>query len=471
MMARIFGHYVSLEMFFLWVVEFSLSFLVLYVLLLPAITPGVPAPIVPGTLPGLPFALVDLVAANKALVLAFAIGITSIALGLYRPEICCETHRLMVNTVVAGLFATPVILATGWLLEVGTPPFAILSTLWPVKLVLAWIAMLLVTRLVFGAAVRLNLFARPIVIVGSDDAVADTRQAIGSLGRGFFRVAGVLRVEPAREDAPPLVLPPELLARRVWGIVVTAAARARFGAAALQQASGRGIRVFGDLEFRERELRRVDLDALDPSWLLSARGVGCSRLEGMVRRGCDILISAAFLVACLPLMALTALLIRLDSPGPVLYRQERVGLYGRPFTLLKFRSMFTDAEARGPIWAATKDSRVTRVGAFIRLTRIDELPQFVNVLRGEMGFIGPRPERPHFIEQLAPAIPRYHDRAYVKPGITGWAQVNFRYGASIEDARTKLSYDLYYVKHRSLILDVMILFATVRVILFQEGAR
>jgi lipopolysaccharide/colanic/teichoic acid biosynthesis glycosyltransferase len=155
----------------------------------------------------------------------------------------------------------------------------------------------------------------------------------------------------------------------------------------------------------------------------------------------------------------------------MLYRQERVGLHGRPFTVLKFRSMRTDAEACGPVWAMQRDPRVTRIGSFIRLTRIDELPQLINVLRGEMSFIGPRPERPHFVAQLERALPFYRDRAQVKPGLTGWAQVNYPYGASVEDARAKLSYDLYYVKHRSLLLDLQILVATVRVVLFQRGAR
>jgi lipopolysaccharide/colanic/teichoic acid biosynthesis glycosyltransferase len=146
-------------------------------------------------------------------------------------------------------------------------------------------------------------------------------------------------------------------------------------------------------------------------------------------------------------------------------------LFGQSFTLLKFRSMRTDAEAGGPVWAAQRDPRITRVGAFIRRTRIDELPQLLNVLRGEMRLVGPRPERPHFVKQLEAAIPFYADRAYVKPGLTGWAQINYPYGASIEDGRMKLSYDLYYVKHRSLLLDMLILLSTVRVILFQEGAR
>ncbi len=162
----------------------------------------------------------------------------------------------------------------------------------------------------------------------------------------------------------------------------------------------------------------------------------------------------------------------MDSPGPVLYRQQRVGLHGEPFTLLKFRSMTNDAEQGGnPLWASQQDPRITRVGSLIRPMRIDELPQLINVLRGEMSMIGPRPERPHFVEQLARVIPLYGERSYVKPGITGWAQVNYPYGASVEDARQKLSYDLYYVKNRSLLLDLLILLATVRVILFREGAR
>ena len=155
----------------------------------------------------------------------------------------------------------------------------------------------------------------------------------------------------------------------------------------------------------------------------------------------------------------------------MLYRQERLGLGGRPFTLLKFRSMRMDAEQAGPAWAASRDPRVTRIGLYLRKTRIDELPQLLNILRGEMSFIGPRPERPHFVSQLTAAIPHYELRCHVKPGLTGWAQVNYPYGASVEDARMKLSYDLYYVRNRSLLLDLLILVATVRVILFQEGAR
>jgi exopolysaccharide biosynthesis polyprenyl glycosylphosphotransferase len=216
----------------------------------------------------------------------------------------------------------------------------------------------------------------------------------------------------------------------------------------------------------------VDLDSLTVPTLLFADGFANARLSNAAKRVLDTAVALLLLLLTLPLMIMTAVLVRLDSPGPVLYRQTRVGLHGETFTLLKFRSMAIDAEAGGaPRWATQQDPRITRVGNIIRPMRIDELPQLINVLRGEMSLIGPRPERPQFVDELARIIPFYRERAYVKPGITGWAQVNFPYGASVEDAVQKLSYDLYYVKNRSLLLDLLILLATIRVILFREGAR
>jgi exopolysaccharide biosynthesis polyprenyl glycosylphosphotransferase len=195
-------------------------------------------------------------------------------------------------------------------------------------------------------------------------------------------------------------------------------------------------------------------------------------LGKLSKRCFDIGFALALLLFTLPLMAATALLIVLDSKGPVFYKQERVGLNGRPFSVIKFRSMHTDAEKDGaPQWAARRDARVTRVGALIRKLRIDELPQLLNVLRGEMSLVGPRPERPCFVDEFTKQIPFYAERHCVKPGITGWAQVNYPYGASLEDARNKLAYDLYYVKNRGLFLDLIVVFQTVRVILFADGAR
>ncbi len=201
-------------------------------------------------------------------------------------------------------------------------------------------------------------------------------------------------------------------------------------------------------------------------WAITA-----GRWSATERRGRDLIAGSALLVLTLPVTVVAAGLIKLDSPGPVFYRQTRVGRHGKTFTLLKFRSMRVDAEREGPRWASVGDPRVTRVGRFLRLTRIDELPQLLNVLRGDMSLIGPRPERPHFVDQLAEVVPDYQSRHEIPPGITGWAQVNYPYGASVEDARHKLTYDLYYLRHRSRGLDFRILLRTVRVVLFGIGAR
>ena len=189
------------------------------------------------------------------------------------------------------------------------------------------------------------------------------------------------------------------------------------------------------------------------------------------RRTLDVIGSLLLLAFALPLLLLVAVLIKVDSTGPVLYRQSRVGLHGRIFTMLKFRSMRVDAEVAGPCWATDRDPRMTRIGAFIRATRLDEVPQLLNVLRGDMSLVGPRPERPHFVQQLAAIIPRYHERTHVLPGITGWAQINYPYGASVEDARAKLAFDLFYINNRALLLDLRILLRTIPVVLFRIGAR
>jgi sugar transferase (PEP-CTERM system associated) len=224
--------------------------------------------------------------------------------------------------------------------------------------------------------------------------------------------------------------------------------------------------------FFERENGHLQLDSMNASWMILAEGFHQGMLRDTVKRLFDLVVSGAMLAVTLPLMALTGLLIKLESPGPVLYRQERVGQGGRPFTILKFRSMCVDAEKDGkPRWAGQNDSRVTLVGRFIRRTRIDELPQIFNVFFGDMSFVGPRPERPYFVQDLTQKIPYYGVRHTVKPGITGWAQVRYPYGATDEDAMHKLQYDLYYVKNHSLFLDLMILFQTVQVVVWGKGVR
>ena len=234
-----------------------------------------------------------------------------------------------------------------------------------------------------------------------------------------------------------------------------------------------GIDVLELPSFLERETGKVRLDALNPSWIIFGGGFHASPLQRALERALDLCAALGLLAFALPLMLLTAVAIRIEDgwSAPVLYRQRRVGRYGEPFDVLKFRSMSVDAEQGEAIWAVKNDPRVTRVGAFIRKTRIDELPQLINVLRGEMSFVGPRPERPEFVEHLEKKIPYYRERHTVKPGITGWAQLCYPYGSSEKDALEKLQYDLYYVKNRTLLFDLAILVQTVEVVLWRKGAR
>lgn len=233
-----------------------------------------------------------------------------------------------------------------------------------------------------------------------------------------------------------------------------------------------GVHVNDFSSFMERETGRVDLDTVNPSWLIFSDGFSSGRfVSSAVKRLFDITVSSILLLLTFPLILLFALLVKIDSRGPAFFRQTRVGLYGEPFELIKLRSMRIDAEKDGAKWAQTNDPRVTRIGRFIRKVRIDELPQTWSVLKGEMSFVGPRPERPQFVEDLEDKLPFYAERHMVKPGITGWAQINFPYGASIEDARQKLEYDLYYAKNYTPFLDLLILLQTLRVVLWREGAR
>ena len=233
-----------------------------------------------------------------------------------------------------------------------------------------------------------------------------------------------------------------------------------------------GVHVNDFSSFIERETGRVDLDTVNPSWLIFSDGFSSGRaVSSVAKRMFDIAASLLLLLLTFPIIALFALLVKIDSKGPAFFRQTRVGLYGQNFNVIKLRSMGTNAEAGGAQWATANDPRVTRVGRFIRKVRIDELPQTWSVLKGEMSFVGPRPERPEFVADLEDKLPYFAERHMVKPGITGWAQINYPYGASIEDSRHKLEYDLYYAKNYTPFLDLLILLQTLRVVLWHEGAR
>lgn len=233
-----------------------------------------------------------------------------------------------------------------------------------------------------------------------------------------------------------------------------------------------GITVEEGTRFFEKTSGKLPVENLHPSYLIFSSGFKISRFTQIYKQVSSMLFAICGLIAGAPIMLLTAIAIKLDSPGPVFFVQDRVGKDGRIFKLIKFRSMRADAEAKsGPVWAQLHDPRITKVGQFIRKTRIDEIPQFINVLKGDMDFIGPRPERPYFVEQLQKEIPYYKNRHAVKPGITGWAQVKYSYGATVEESREKLKYDLYYIKNMSLAFDFWIIFETVKIVLMGRGAR
>lgn len=233
-----------------------------------------------------------------------------------------------------------------------------------------------------------------------------------------------------------------------------------------------GMAIEDAKDFLEHASGKIEINDLQPSSIIFSDGFCLNRSNFVMQRCASIVMAFAVLLVFLPFLPFIALAIRLSSPGPVLFRQERVGLNGQPFMLYKFRSMRSDAEAiSGAVWAGKNDPRTTRVGRFLRLTRLDEVPQLWNVLRGDMGFVGPRPERPEFVKWLSEEIPYYNLRHVIRPGLTGWAQVRYRYGASVEDTKEKLRYDLYYAKHLSLSLDLLIMFETIKVILFQRGSQ
>lgn len=248
--------------------------------------------------------------------------------------------------------------------------------------------------------------------------------------------------------------------------------RARLPMRALLDCKLKGVTVEEGETFEERMTGKIPLENLKPSWMVFSDGFKSLRTRKIMKRIFDLAISMVGLAVCAPVMLITAALIKLDSRGPVVFKQQRVGEHGREFNIYKFRSMKQDAESKtGPVWASTDDDRVTRIGRVIRKLRIDELPQLINIIKGDMSFVGPRPERAFFVDQLKEIIPYYEMRTVVKPGVTGWAQIKYPYGASVEDAVEKLQYDIYYIKNMSPLLDLMIFFFTIKVVLTGDGAR
>jgi sugar transferase (PEP-CTERM system associated) len=325
-------------------------------------------------------------------------------------------------------------------------------------------------------------FGEKILIVGSGDSAVEIAREVLSRRDAGYRIVGFIGTD-SEEVGKSLINPRVIGVTDELGdvvkrenidriVVAMGERRGQFPTDKLLQLSLAGhVSIEEGAAFYERITGRVSLSMIRPSWLIFTGPGRKAKLSSISRSVVHRLAALVGAILSLPIVIVTAILIKLESRGPVFYKQERVGKNGRTFVLAKFRSMRVDAEADGPVWASKDDDRTTRVGRVIRKIRIDEIPQFWNILKGEMSFVGPRPERPHFVAQLAQEIPYYEQRHLIAPGLTGWAQIKYPYGASIEDARQKLQYDLFYIKNHSLVFDAIIVFETVKIILFGRGAQ
>lgn len=397
-----------------------------------------------------------------------------VAVGVYGPRALRSMGLACARMVVAFLLAAVLLALASMLFAAG---YGVgLAVLCAAGL---GFAAMVGARLVLAALVTPSAWRRRILVLGAGHRALRLAELSEEPGCGFT-ISGFIALG---EGAPILA---QAIAHDQIGNLANYVTQSGVGQVVLALEERRNALPLADLlrmktagvavnefsSFLERETGRVDLDSVDPSWLIFSDGFTYGKiLSTAMKRGFDIAASGALLVLTLPVIALFALIIRLDSGGPAFFRQQRVGLYGRTFSLIKLRSMRRDAEADGAVWATVDDPRITRVGRVIRQLRIDELPQLWTVLQGGMSFVGPRPEVPLFVGRLEALLPYYAERHMMKPGITGWAQVNYPYAASVADARAKLEYDLYYAKNYSVFLDIVILLRTIRVILWREGAR
>ena len=467
MPVKIFSHYIQLPVVVLAIIEGALLIAAVYIGVFVRFpdNPGVVGPVY-----------------IRPLVFASVVLVCMVAMGLYQTH--DRSDRLGLVGIVIRLGASFVLswvaLAAiyylapeDWRLHLGRGSLAVTY--------LAGFALLGTARLIFYSVVGDSFFKPRVLIYGAGEKAANVITMTGSQGPqnseivGFVQSAGDIATRVAEEDVVRLDrhLSQYAVAEQVDEIVVAIDDRRKgLPVQELLECKLNGIRVSDALTYFERETGKVKLDLLYPSWMIFSEGFAGNRLESVTGRIFDIVASLLLLLATWPIMLLTALAVVIDDGFPILYRQARVGYKGELFDVLKFRSMRNDAEKDGvAVWAARDDDRVTRVGRVIRKFRFDELPQIINVLRGDMAFVGPRPERPDFVDQLSERIPYYRERHCVKPGITGWAQLRYEYGASQADALEKLQYDLYYVKNRSLLLDLMILLQTAEVVLWRSGAR
>lgn len=462
---RLFSHYIRLPLVLLAVAEFLLMIGSVY---LGALLLYGSIHHVPGTSGSL---------RAEALTFAGAVIVCMVALGLYQAR--QQPHRAgTVLRIMLSMFLASILLALVYYLF---PPLDLGRAALGVSGLLSFIGLLL-ARFVFFHTVDDVMFRRRILAYGAGEHAASLTGLRTRADLRGFRIVGFV----ARPGDQPVVQSDRLVEVKgslldfvrqhdVDEIVVALDDRRKgLPVDELLACKLGGFTVSDVATFLERETGKVALSVLYPSWLIFSDGAGNSRMKNVVERVFDVVVAAIMLVVTLPFTLLAALAIWVESgfQGPVLYRQTRVGLEGKPFKLLKFRSMQVDAEKNGEaVWAQSNDPRVTRVGGVLRKYRIDELPQLINVLRGDMSIVGPRPERPEFVADLSETLPYYRERHCVRPGISGWAQLCYPYGSSQEDALEKLQYDLYYVKNRSLLFDMLILLQTAEVVIWGKGAR
>ncbi len=403
------------------------------------------------------------------------LSLTMLAVGVYQAD-AYRSVRLAVTRLSAAFLIAFVTMSVVFFLFPDVKLWRSIS----LYAIIFSLASMFVARTFFSRFVGWRRFRRRVAVVGAGSRALQIK-ALSDTPDASFVVVHYIHVEPGEPRIPEAVRQEELgalanLAERDGIDEIVLALKERRGALAvddLLQAKIAGIKVSDMSSFLERETGRIDLASASPSWLIFSDGfLGAGQLSIAGKRAFDMVTSGILLLVSLPILIVAGVLVKATSPGPMFYKQERVGQFGRPFNVIKFRSMRSDAEKDGtPQWAQAADPRVTTVGRVIRATRIDEIPQILNVFKGDMSFVGPRPERPFFVNDLADKLPFYKERHIVKPGITGWAQINYPYGASIEDSRHKLEYDLYYVKNYSTFLDLVILIQTVRVILWRDGVR
>jgi len=420
---------------------------------------------------------VEPIASRMGPLLSFALAIQTamIAVGVYGPE-ALQSIRFALARLLVAVSLGVIFLSILYFLMPG-------MTLWRSNSLYAMglaLALLLLIRLLLGSMLGGEAFKRRLVVLGAGNRAHRIRELERRKGSGFLVVGyiamndGSQVIEEAINRDAVFNLADFVVRLNASEVVLALEERRNaIPMSDLLRIKTTGVHVNDLSSCLERETGRVDLASVNPSWLIFSDGFSAGRrLSSIAKRVFDIAASLILLILTGPIILLAAILVKLDSKGPAFYRQQRVGLYGQEFWIVKLRTMRQDAEVAGKaVWAEKDDPRITRLGYWLRKLRIDELPQTWTVLKGEMSFVGPRPERRQFVEDLEQHLRYYAERHMVKPGITGWAQINYPYGASIEDARHKLEYDLYYAKNYTPVLDLLILLQTVRVVLWPDGAR